>query len=179
MKSQSKSCSKTVDVSPSLAQDHDPFSCVICIIRAHTSWETKFVIHKETFWFLEETRHAASTVWKQAITFKWKHCRNYLPLFILFPWSLFQPQISMFYQCKLPHMLKVIFITFFWNLIHRWVTPSRLLQYVCVFSTNWEAVCTCEDWAAVLLQLHVLAHRGVGYVSLRDGIVLGRCIHFC
>lgn len=110
--------------------------------------------------------------------FKWKHCRNYLPLFILFPWSLFQPQISMFYQCKLPHMLKVIFITFFWNLIHKWVTPSRLLQYVCVFSTNWEAVCTCEDWAAVLLQLHVLAHRGVGYVSLPDGIVLGRCIHF-
>lgn len=30
----------------------------------------------------------------------------------------------------------------------------------------------------MLLQLHVLAHTGVGYVSLRDGIMLGRCIHF-
>lgn len=72
-------------------------------------------------------------------------------------------------------MLEVIFITFqIRNLIHKGMTPSRLPQYVCVFSTNWETVCIYEDWAAVLL---VLAHSCVGYVSLHDSITLGGCIH--
>ena len=75
-------------------------------------------------------------------------------------------------------MLEVIFITFqIRNLIHKGMTPSRLPQYVCVFSTNWVTGCIYEDWAAVLLQLHVLAHSCVGYVSLHDRIALGRCIH--
>lgn len=84
----------------------------------------------------------------------------------------------MFYQCNLPHVLEVIFINFqIRNLIHKGMTPSRLPQYVCVFSTNWETVCIYEDWAAVLLQLHVLAHSYVGYVSLHDSIALGGCTH--